>query len=60
MLGLVVVISRLEAFDQFFGVKVMGATEILKGITVVAEGGVHQSDKEMGIHGTIIAKIHSV
>ena len=42
---LVVVVSGFEALDEFGGIEIMSAAKILKGIAVIAEGGIDETDK---------------
>ena len=55
---LVVVAGGFEALDEFGGIEIMSAAKILKGIAVIAEGGIDETDKQMGIHRVVVAEVH--
>lgn len=59
MFRLVVVVGGFEALDEFGGIEIMGVAKILEGIAVIAEGGIDEADKEVGLHGVVVAEIHT-
>lgn len=55
---LVVVVGGFEALDEFGGIELMSAAKIPKGIAMIAEGGIDETDQQMGIHRIVVAEIH--
>ena len=53
------VVGGFEALDEFGGIEIMGVAKILEGIAVIAEGGIDEADKEVGLHGVVVAEIHT-
>ena len=57
--GLIDIPRLFQLRGEFFRIEIVGFHEIVQGVAVVPQLGVDEAEKQVGIHGGEIGKIHA-